>query len=189
MKLRTILLSFLSLAALLTLAACEDSYYPYRSYGYGPARYSTAPAQRYGYNPALDSGRPYVSNTIGGALIGGAVGAGAGALIGSAAGRPGTGAAIGGGVGLVGGAVIGSSMDREQAQRDRESRNAYFEDRPRYTSYYDSYDRNYNTRDQYSDPYYAPQYSDSYYAPQYSSPYYAPAPVDRSSYYESYDLY
>jgi osmotically inducible lipoprotein OsmB len=36
-------------------------------------------------------------------LSGGAIGAGAGALIGAAAGAPGTGAAIGGGAGLLGG--------------------------------------------------------------------------------------
>lgn len=36
-------------------------------------------------------------------LSGGAIGAGAGALIGAAAGSPGTGAAIGGGAGLLGG--------------------------------------------------------------------------------------
>ena len=56
--------------------------------------------------------------TANGALIGGAAGAGAGALIGNAAGHnTAAGAAIGGVVGLVTGAIIGNNMD--QAARDR----------------------------------------------------------------------
>ncbi|MBM4256241.1 MAG: glycine zipper 2TM domain-containing protein [Deltaproteobacteria bacterium] len=56
-------------------------------------------------------GRP-LSNTEKGALLGGAVGAGTGALIGK-----GKGAAIGGAAGAVGGAVIGSQMDQRERER------------------------------------------------------------------------
>jgi uncharacterized protein YcfJ len=52
-----------------------------------------------------------LNNTAKGALIGGAGGAGVGALIGK-----GKGAAIGGAAGAVGGAIIGNQMD----QRERE---------------------------------------------------------------------
>lgn len=45
-----------------------------------------------------------------GALAGGAIGAGTGALIGSQVGHPGTGALIGAGVGAVSGAIIGDAM-------------------------------------------------------------------------------
>ncbi len=46
------------------------------------------------------SGMSYTEQRV---LSGGAIGAGSGALIGAAAGAPGTGAAIGGGAGLLGG--------------------------------------------------------------------------------------
>jgi len=58
----------------------------------------------------LGCNRP-LSNTEKGALLGGAGGAGVGALIGK-----GKGAAIGGAAGAVGGAIIGNQMD----QRERE---------------------------------------------------------------------
>lgn len=47
-----------------------------------------------------------------GALIGGGVGAGAGALIGGASGHAGGGALIGGAVGAASGAVIGNQADK-----------------------------------------------------------------------------
>ncbi len=52
-----------------------------------------------------------------GTLIGGAAGAGAGALIGSAVGAPGAGAAIGGLAGAGTGYVIGNHIQSEQIQR------------------------------------------------------------------------
>jgi hypothetical protein len=54
--------------------------------------------------------------TAGGALAGGAIGAGSGAIIGSASGHAGEGALIGGAIGAVTGGLIGHSMD--QAQRE-----------------------------------------------------------------------
>jgi uncharacterized protein YcfJ len=48
------------------------------------------------------------------ALAGGALGAGTGALIGSATGHAGTGALIGAGVGAVGGAVVGDALDKSE---------------------------------------------------------------------------
>lgn len=52
-----------------------------------------------------------------GALAGGAIGAGAGAVIGSASGHPGTGALIGAGVGAVSGALIGDAMQANEQQQ------------------------------------------------------------------------
>ena len=52
-----------------------------------------------------------------GTLLGGAAGAGAGALIGSAAGAPGAGAAIGGVGGALAGYAIGNHMQNEQNER------------------------------------------------------------------------
>jgi hypothetical protein len=49
-----------------------------------------------------------------GTLLGGAAGAGAGALIGSTVGHPGAGAAIGGAGGAVTGYAIGNHMQNEQ---------------------------------------------------------------------------
>jgi hypothetical protein len=51
-----------------------------------------------------------------GALFGGVLGAGTGAIIGSATGHPGAGAAIGAGVGALSGAAIGSGMDEVEAK-------------------------------------------------------------------------
>jgi hypothetical protein len=59
-------------------------------------------------------GRP--DRTAGGALAGGAIGAGSGAIIGSTSGHAGEGALIGGAIGAVTGGLIGHSMD--QAQRE-----------------------------------------------------------------------
>jgi uncharacterized protein YcfJ len=53
-----------------------------------------------------------------GTLLGGAAGAGAGALIGGAAGHPGAGAAIGGVGGAAAGYGIGNHMQNEQEQRE-----------------------------------------------------------------------
>jgi len=47
-----------------------------------------------------------------GALVGGGLGAGAGAIIGSTSGHAGGGALIGGAVGAVSGAVVGDQVDR-----------------------------------------------------------------------------
>jgi outer membrane lipoprotein SlyB len=60
-------------------------------------------------------GRP--DRTASGALGGGVIGAGTGAIIGGAAGNPGAGAAIGGAIGAITGGIIGNSID--QAQRER----------------------------------------------------------------------
>jgi osmotically inducible lipoprotein OsmB len=49
-----------------------------------------------------------------GTLGGGALGAGAGAIVGSAVGSPGAGAAIGGGLGLLGGYAVGNEMQNNQ---------------------------------------------------------------------------
>jgi YMGG-like Gly-zipper len=54
--------------------------------------------------------------TAGGALAGGAIGAGSGAIIGSTSGHAGEGALIGGAIGAITGGLIGHSMD--QAQRE-----------------------------------------------------------------------
>src|SRR5262249_27342379 len=51
-----------------------------------------------------------------GALFGGAVGAGTGAIIGHAAGNTGAGAAIGAGVGALSGAAIGAEKDNDDAR-------------------------------------------------------------------------
>jgi len=55
-------------------------------------------------------------------LTGGALGAGAGALIGNAVGRPGRGAAIGGGIGALGGALIGDQMEGQSQRQDAHAR-------------------------------------------------------------------
>jgi hypothetical protein len=64
-----------------------------------------------------------------GALIGGAAGAGIGAIVGhNSHGRTGSGALIGGAVGALGGALIGNEMDKkdkEEARRDRDSDDYY----------------------------------------------------------------
>ena len=57
--------------------------------------------------------------TASGALAGGAIGAGSGAIIGSMSGHAGEGALIGGAIGAVTGGVIGHSMDEVQRERVR----------------------------------------------------------------------
>jgi osmotically inducible lipoprotein OsmB len=95
-------------------------------------------------------------------LTGGALGAGAGALIGSAVGHPGRGALIGGGLGALGGAAIGDQMEGqyqrqesharelEEQQREIARQRQELEDLQRNRSYYDD-DRSYDRRrdDQY----------------------------------------
>jgi uncharacterized protein YcfJ len=59
-----------------------------------------------------------------GALVGGAAGAGIGAIIGhNSHGRTGSGALIGGAVGALGGALIGNEMDKADRQKERDERN------------------------------------------------------------------
>src|SRR6266550_8458600 len=78
------------------------------------------------------------SNTGNGALIGGAAGAGLGAIIGhNSHGHTAGGAAIGGAAGAIGGALIGNEMDKKEArERDR-----YDDDRPTRRYRDDYYDR------------------------------------------------
>jgi osmotically inducible lipoprotein OsmB len=75
------------------------------------------------------SGEP-LSTREKGTLLGGALGAGGGALVGSAVGHPGAGAAIGGVGGAAAGYGIGNHMqDREDADqyyRQREYQNGYY---------------------------------------------------------------
>jgi outer membrane lipoprotein SlyB len=59
-------------------------------------------------------GRP--DRTAGGALTGGALGATAGAIIGSATGRAGAGALIGGALGAITGGIVGNAMDEQQRE-------------------------------------------------------------------------
>jgi outer membrane lipoprotein SlyB len=58
--------------------------------------------------------------TASGALAGGAIGAGTGAIIGSATRHAGEGALIGGAIGALSGALIGNSADEAQRERIRE---------------------------------------------------------------------
>src|SRR5580700_4936452 len=60
-------------------------------------------------------GRP--DNTATGALTGGAIGAGTGAIIGSASHNAGAGALIGAAVGALTGGIIGNSIDQQQRER------------------------------------------------------------------------
>ena len=55
--------------------------------------------------------------TTGGAVAGGAIGAGTGAIIGSQSGHAGTGALIGAGIGAVSGGIIGHAMDDMERQQ------------------------------------------------------------------------
>src|SRR5204863_4603528 len=60
------------------------------------------------------------------ALVGGAAGAGIGALVGSVShARAGEGALVGGAIGAIGGALVGNDQDRREHYRDR----YYYEDR------------------------------------------------------------
>ena len=68
------------------------------------------------------------------ALIGGAAGAGIGALVGSMShARAGEGALVGGAIGAVGGAIIGNEKDRREHYRDR----AYYDEYRRRPVYYE----------------------------------------------------
>lgn len=60
-----------------------------------------------------------LSNASKGALAGGALGAGTGAIIGNQTGRAGEGVAIGAGLGALGGALIGNATDRQDVERQR----------------------------------------------------------------------
>jgi uncharacterized protein YcfJ len=89
-------------------------------------------------------------------LTGGALGAGAGALIGSAVDHPGRGALIGGGIGALGGALLGDQMEGQyqrqdyyareldEQQREIARQRRELEDLRRDRSYYD--DRGYDPR-------------------------------------------
>jgi surface antigen len=63
-------------------------------------------------------GRP--DNTATGALAGGAIGAGTGAIIGGASHNAGAGALIGGAIGALTGGIIGNSIDQQQRARIQE---------------------------------------------------------------------
>jgi hypothetical protein len=63
--------------------------------------------------------RSDASHTERGAVGGGLLGAGAGALVGSASGHAGAGALIGGAAGALAGAAIGSDIDAEEARNRR----------------------------------------------------------------------
>ncbi len=90
-----------------------------------------------------------------GALVGGAAGAGLGAIIGNNShGRTGSGALIGGAVGAVGGGLIGNEMDKSDRARDRYDDRRY-DDRRYDDRRYD--DRRYDDR-RYDDP--PPRYRD-----------------------------
>lgn len=66
--------------------------------------------------PCLMSSGCCSNNTDRGALTGGLVGAGAGAVAGHAMGNTAAGAVIGAGVGALGGAAIGNSIDQDEAR-------------------------------------------------------------------------
>jgi hypothetical protein len=63
---------------------------------------------------SLGGGCSCMNNTQQGALAGGALGAGAGALIGSTKGKAGIGAVAGGAIGAIGGALVGHAADENQ---------------------------------------------------------------------------
>jgi hypothetical protein len=83
---------------------------------------------------ALGSAGGCDTNAGTGALLGGAAGAGIGAIIGhNSHGRTGSGALIGGAVGAIGGALVGNEMDkaeRQKAQDDGFRDRAYYSDPP-----------------------------------------------------------
>jgi hypothetical protein len=65
----------------------------------------------------LACGCESLSHTENGALAGGAIGAGTGALIGHAAGNTGAGALIGAGVGALSGGLIGHAVDKSEERQ------------------------------------------------------------------------
>jgi outer membrane lipoprotein SlyB len=80
------------------------------------------------------------NNTENGALIGGATGAGIGAIIGhNSHGQTAAGAAIGGAVGAVTGALVGNQIDQQQAQQ--QATDAYYHSNG-YRQYQSPYDQN-----------------------------------------------
>jgi len=71
-----------------------------------------------------------------GALVGGAAGAGIGAIVGhNSHGRTASGAAIGGVVGAIGGALVGNEMDKADREKERDREDSY---RQRRDSRYES---------------------------------------------------
>ena len=72
----------------------------------------------------LAAGCESLNHTENGALAGGAVGAGAGALIGHAAGNTGAGALIGAGVGALSGGLIGSAQDHAEKKAETQAAQA-----------------------------------------------------------------
>ncbi len=73
---------------------------------------------------ALACGCAGLSHTENGALAGGAIGAGTGALIGHATGHTGAGALIGAGVGAVSGGLIGSAADHQEKKAEAQAAQA-----------------------------------------------------------------
>jgi surface antigen len=65
----------------------------------------------------LASGCSTMNNTERGAAAGGVIGAGTGALVGSATGHPGAGALVGAGVGAVSGGLIGNAVDKSEQRQ------------------------------------------------------------------------
>lgn len=108
----------LLLAAALLGAGCATTYY-------APAAVSGPPGMTpNGYvqdHIACDQYAVQVAGSgsgdmAGGALVGGAAGAGIGAAGGALSGSPGKGAAIGGAVGILGGALAGAAQDQSARQ-------------------------------------------------------------------------
>ena len=65
----------------------------------------------------LTGGCASLSNTEKGVGVGGLIGAGTGAIVGSAVGRPGAGAAIGAGVGALSGGLVGNAVDESEKKQ------------------------------------------------------------------------
>lgn len=59
-----------------------------------------------------------ISKSGQGAIAGGALGAGTGAIIGSQSGHAGAGTAIGAGIGVLGGALVGNAMDSQDVKTE-----------------------------------------------------------------------
>ena len=60
-----------------------------------------------------------INSTAKGTLIGGTLGAGTGAIIGSQTGHAGPGIAIGAGLGALSGAIVGNAVDSNDSERQR----------------------------------------------------------------------
>ena len=118
----------LGLGLISTLPVYGQEGYSYDSYDTGSYDQSTAPRpdDPYGSSPpssqapssrttpqySAGSGVPFgVSKSTAGAIVGGLLGAGSGAIIGSHKGKAGPGAAIGAGLGAVGGYAVGSQIE------------------------------------------------------------------------------